>query len=179
MSGAILFGKLPPHGDFVMRGMSSKEEQFWDAGLSEAMALATAHFGASFDALYVRAAPWRCVTAVGDDYFAGALAPSVDKTGRPFPILVGRMDGERLGGGVVAESCEALLFDALANGWDADTLFQNIAALPLAARAEVISERDGWWLDGHELLARPVEPLPGLMPPTLLCEMLAVAEQFA
>ena len=170
----LLFGKLPSHGDFVARGLSHEEQRFWDDALAQSMAHAQARHGDDFAARFGAAAPWRCVVADGDVWLAGALALSMDKAGRLFPILLAcRLPGPAAGTAVAA-ACEALLFDALASGWTADELHAHAGALRVADSAD--DAPAGWWLDGGDLLAAPPPRLAGLMPPDLVSEMLSVRE---
>ena len=174
---ALLFGKLPAHGDFVARGLSAAEQADWDARLSAAMQAARDAFGDAFEDRFAAAPPWRCVLADGDGWLAGALAPSIDRAGRIFPILLARRSADRAAAPGLAATCEELLFAALPGGWSADELLRQAeAADPAAAVGE---GPDGWWLDGAELLPDPPAPLPGPFPPDLISRMIAVTEQLA
>ncbi len=174
---AILFGKLPSHGDFVARGLTHAEQAVWDDALALAMARAHDRHGADFPALFGRAAPWRCVVEDGGGWIAGALTPSMDKAGRLFPILLAcRLPGPDAGAGVAA-ACETLLFEALGAGWTADALAARADALPVMAAAGQAPVSTGWWLDGGELLSAPPPRLAGLLPPDLMSEMLGVMER--
>ncbi len=174
---AILFGKLPSHGDFVARGLTHDEQAAWDDALALAMARAQERHGADFPALFGSAAPWRCIVEDGSGWIAGALTPSMDKAGRLFPILLAcRLPGPDGGAGVAA-ACEMLLFEALGAGWTADELAARAGALPIAAAAGPAPVASGWWLDGDELLRDPPPRLAGLLPPDLMSEMLGVIER--
>lgn len=175
---ALLFGKLPAHGDFVARGLSDAQQHRWDTQLSAAMQAAQAEYGDAFADRFSAAPPWRCVVADGADWLAGALAPSIDRAGRTFPILLARRTADHGAAAGLAAACEDLLFAALPGGWTADELQQQAqAAAPVAAAAPPLP--DGWWLDGAELLDSPPQPLPGAFPPNLITRMIAVTEQLA
>lgn len=177
MTEAMVFGKLPCHGDFVTRGMSSDEQQFWDSGLSASMALARGRYGVEFEKLYSCAAPWRFVVKVRDTWIAGSLAPSADRGGRLFPVFAARRVLRPAAGKLFAAACESLLFEAIPGGWDADALTGRVLELTFDPDADGPDASTGWWLDGHELLAKPVAPLLEILPSNLLCEILAAAEQ--
>lgn len=173
---ALLFGKLPAHGDFVARGLSAAEQADWDARLSAAMQAARDGAGDAFEDRFAAAPPWRCVLADGSGWLAGALAPSIDRAGRIFPILLARRVAGRADAPGFAAACEELLFAALPGGWSADDLLSRAAA---AEAASATDGPDGWWLDGAELLPDPPAPLPGPFPPDLISRMIAVTEQLA
>jgi type VI secretion system ImpM family protein len=95
MSGAVgaafLFGKLPAHGDFVSRGLSAGQAQTWDAWATEALERLRSA-SPDFEAAHDTAPPWRFVagpSALGPQWRAGALAPSVDAAGRRFVAVIG------------------------------------------------------------------------------------------
>lgn len=144
---ATLFGKLPAHGDFVARGLSAADRDALDAWLSASMIDARERFGDTFEARFDAAQPWRC-TGAG---VAGALAASQDAAGRRFPVVL-------LCAGEDADACEALLYDAIAQGWDADRLAS--AAPPPSGAPE------GW--SGPDGATRA-----GATPPDLIAAMLA------
>lgn len=152
MSGAALFGKLPAHGDFVARGFRHDQQARIDAWLATALADARAAFGAEFVERFDAALPWCC----DGDGIAGALAASQDSLGRRFPILLLIADAQ-------APRCEALLYTAIGERWDADRLLReagDAAPLDLATIAR-------WWCDGAARGSRD-----GPCPPDLLVAML-------
>ena len=166
---AILFGKLPAHGDFISRGLLAGERDRLDDWLSTEMADTRAAFGKAFEDLFDTAPPWRCAWAGEGHWSAGALAPSVDAVGRRFPLLVAR-DGLRAEEArAVAEACEAALYDALAEGWTADQLVEVVAGL--APQAGEVVEAESWWCGTVELAGR--------YPPGLLRAVLAQAREAA
>lgn len=125
-TSVFLFGKLPAHGDFVARGLGPAAREAWDAtgsALMEALRIAAAD---GFDASHVAAPPWRFVTEAGDGWRAGALAPSVDSVGRRFLVAVGTGGlppaSAAAAGLSLAEAAEALIYQALGSGLDADAL---------------------------------------------------------
>ena len=136
---AWVFGKLPAHGDFVARGMDAATRTTLDDWLAAAMEAARTRypdFAERFDA----AQPWR---AEGDAV-AGAIAASQDAVGRRFPLLL-LTDGEKHD----ASACEALLYAAITEGWDADRLAE-VGAAPRGAVARWVGT------DGALNGARPV-----------------------
>ena len=167
MSRVLLFGKLPAHGDFVSRGLAPADRDALDNWLSSSLADARNAVGGAFEPQYDSAPPWRCMITVGGAPVAGALAASQDAAGRRYPLLLAVRDG----GEAAAEACEALLYDAIAGGWDADTLVEHAETVTDDA-AQPPSPR--FWTLGGESFdpAMIVEDRP----PTLIATMLRQAE---
>lgn len=151
MSG-IVFGKLPAHGDFVARGLRSDERDALDAWLSAALIAARETWGNAFDDRYDHALPMR----YEGEAVSGTLAASQDAAGRRYPVLALGATGE-------GERIESLLYDAIADGWDADRLADAIGAPPGGVPPFRGSER--WYRDGGPMLS-------GEAPGDLLVEML-------
>jgi type VI secretion system ImpM family protein len=154
--GAVIFGKLPAHGDFVARGLAAWQRERLDQWLSASLADARDQLGDAFAERFDTAPPWRCVGAR-----AGAIAPSQDGAGRRFPLLL--MAGSGRAG---AQACEALLYDAIGGGWDADRV--------LAEAERIVAEEPAgattWETDGGEGFAPAT--LPGEHPAGLVAAML-------
>ena len=158
-----LFGKLPPHGDFVMRGMTIEAREALDAWLSEGLAAAREALGAGFEDLYDRAPPWRFMAP--DVGVAGVLVASVDRARRRYPVWLAL---EGAASEDAAEQCEALLYTGFAQGWDADRLVAEAGALAPAPASHAAEAR--WWTLGGEGFA-PAH-LSGARPPALFQAML-------
>ena len=163
----FLFGKLPGHGDFVARALGDAERAAWDGWGADLLAELRARTGDGFDAAHVGAPPWRFLMREAGGWTAGAMAPSVDKVGRRFLLALGlRGLGDTSAGGAglaFAEAAEGLIYDALLQGMEADTLLANAAerfdlmsaATHGAADALGATPRgDGlWWTLGSETFA--------------------------
>ena len=166
MAGAILFGKLPRHGDFVSRGLDEAQGRAFDGWLSASFAEAAAT--PDFDGLYALAPAWRFRAAFAGHRYCGVLALSIDSVGRRFPVLVGvRGTSEGLAG-----ACENVLYDAFAQGWDADALHSALDAIPDGA-APPDSAGDTWCLKDGE--GTVVAALSGAYPPNLISKMIEAA----
>jgi type VI secretion system protein ImpM len=163
---ALLFGKLPGHGDFIARGLEPEEQRTLDAWLSDELMQARATCGEGFEEAFDTARPWRfaCVDA---SWTAGALAPSMDSAGRRFPLLLALtgLEAEQARDG--AALSEDGIFEAVAGG-QIDPVIARLATAELAA-GEPPGE-EGWWLPGDDppVLRR----MSGRRPQGLLCEML-------
>lgn len=147
--GAIVFGKLPAHGDFVARGVSGQVRAALDDWLSASFAQAQAVYGDTFTDRFDQAQPWRC----SGDGVVGAIAASQDGAGRRFPLLVLARGEQSL-----ADMAEDHLYAAITEGWDADRLAQVAGTAP-------VGPVDRWY--------RADRSLTGAMPLELLREMLA------
>lgn len=175
--GAILFGKLPAHGDFVSRGLSAPERDDFDRWLSADLIAARAVRRDAFDDRFDTAPPWRFAWDGADGrWTAGALAASVDASGRRYPLLLARTElrSDEVAG--AAHACEDALYAALAKGWDADRVVEAVKGEPVAGVADAAVE-EGWWLadgDGGALLR-----LPGPRPADLLLNVLNVSATVA
>jgi len=155
VTGVLLFGKLPAHGDFVARGMTAAERAWWDERLSIGIARMRALAGAAFDATCEEVPPWRFRLRPGAQTISGAVAVSIDRSGRRFPVVVARRDAQG------AAACEAALRRGLAERLDADAIVATVGAQPDGEEAPVPA---GWWcvdLDGESLLEMdPAAALP-------------------
>jgi len=169
MTGAILFGKLPAHGDFVARGLGAAERDALDAWLAGSLADARAGSGDDFAEMYDRAPPWRFAWDDGGTWTAGAMAPSIDGIGRRYPVMVAvrGLAADTVGG--AAAAAESLIYDALAGGRTADALAGAMAAAPRSPGAEWTREAGWWTVDEQGSVAMRVD---GAMPAGLIGTML-------
>jgi type VI secretion system protein ImpM len=167
-SGAFVFGKLPAHGDFVARGLSASAHDTWDLFLSASLAEARSSFGETFEARYDGAPAWRF--ALPDA--TGAIAPSVDRAGRRFPLMLGRMPTDAAESAELAAACEDILYRALGEGMTVDHVWEAVCALEAAPSDETVPL--GWWIDGGADAG--ITPLHDPRPHDLLTKMLSVTE---
>lgn len=170
---ALLFGKLPSHGDFVARGLPAAERSALDGWLAGEVDAARRSFGTAFDDLYDRAPPWRFARAEGAVGVAGVLAPSIDRAGRRYPLYLALAGVSADALAPAAEWCEDMLHEAFVEGWQADRLVEETARFnSTAVTAGWTGAR--WWSDGGEGFAPGV--VEGLRPPRLLSMMLQPQE---
>lgn len=108
-----LFGKLPSHGDFIARGLTSPQRQALDRWLTQNIGQMTL----PADGLRLR---W----ALGGAPMVAAIMPSKDKAGRVFPIMAVTDDTNVNW----ADAAAHVLAHAIADGSDAQATFD---ALPL------------------------------------------------
>lgn len=141
MSGGVVLGKLPCHGDFVERGVTAGDRLVLDAWLAASMTTARSQFGARFDKAFDSAPAWQF--AWHDEHWtAGALTPSVDASGRRFPLLValGGLQDDKVGS--AAKFCEDAAACAISKLWSADALVEAIEASDVTSGAPC---PEAWW----------------------------------
>lgn len=105
------YGKLPSHGDFIGRRVSSVFREAWDSWLQRCMTESLRQLGPRWLECYLTSPIWRfflCEGVAGAASYAGVLLPSVDRVGRYFPLTVVAELPVELG---------ALSFAAAASGW--------------------------------------------------------------
>lgn len=151
----VLFGKLPSHGDFISRGLDLTACDAWDRWASEGLERARGALGDGFDDAHDRAPPWRFIDPpgrFGQDWRAGALAPSIDAAGRRFMIMLAAdgLSSDQAGGGgeAIAEEMEALIYQAFESGWDADATIGAAQAPVDRLGADAAQPRPRWWTLG-------------------------------
>jgi type VI secretion system protein ImpM len=157
----FLFGKLPAHGDFVGRGIEETAQKVWDDWASGEITRSMETLGEDgFAAAHDHAAPLRFVAgpgALGPDWRAGAITPSIDAAGRRFVAVMGvagLAPAEAAALGLfVAERCEEVLRTALIDSLDADECLAALALVSptpaeMAAAAALAAELTSpgvWW----------------------------------
>jgi type VI secretion system protein ImpM len=143
-----VFGKLPARADFVLRGLPASFADPWHDWLARGLAAARHELGRQFAPAYMAAPVWRFVLApglCGPAPVAGVLLPSVDATGRLFPLTLA----------AVLPPFGGLPAPAAASGW--------FEALEEAGREAIDCgpEIEAWLLRLAELAPPPL-PSPGV-----------------
>lgn len=88
-----LFGKLPAHGDFIQRNLSSGFIQVWDEWLQHFIAGTKEQLGETWLDIYLTSPLWRFAFSAGvidENVWAGIMIPSVDRVGRYYPFTIVR-----------------------------------------------------------------------------------------
>lgn len=171
------YGKLPWAGDFVQRRLPDDLVQHWDAHMCAVMPGLSRWADGS-------ASPWAFLCAppaCGHAAFAGVLAPSRDRVGRRFPLLLARVlppDGNvLLVPGLPWFDAAWRLQLAVAQGavMDTEDLEQRIKAVDACATEAIdgaqapsalqaqwqrcqVSGGSVWWRDACSLLWLPTLP---------------------
>jgi type VI secretion system protein ImpM len=159
VSGAFAFGKLPAHGDFVARGLDEAARAAWDAWASAGLQGARDALGDGFEAAHDQAPPWRFRFGPGPfgaGWRTGAFAPSVDRAGRRFVIVLGVAAS---GDEALAQGLEDALHRAFAEGWTVDELVAFIEEPP---DGDETFEARFWTLGGPD---HPPQNLAAAAPP--------------
>lgn len=150
---AGLFGKLPAHGDFVRRGWCDETVDAIDSWLTATVhSVRTVRDDDDF-AAWMHAAPlWRGYVPpgrLGPHALHLAVAPSIDRAGRLFPVAAGIAGGAGSAWAHAEEAGEAVdaaIYDALAGRADADA---TVAAIGASIVDEVSGDApagSAWWL---------------------------------
>lgn len=91
-TGSIgLFGKLPAHGDFVQRNLTSGFINVWDEWLQHFIAGTQEQIGEDWLNIYLTSPIWRFVFSSGvidENNWTGIMMPSVDRVGRYYPFSI-------------------------------------------------------------------------------------------
>jgi len=88
-----LFGKLPAHGDFIQRNLSSGFINIWDEWLQHFVAGTQEQLGDTWLDIYLTSPLWRFILSPGvidENIWAGVMIPSVDRVGRYYPFTIVR-----------------------------------------------------------------------------------------
>ncbi len=141
---AMVFGKLPAHGDFVARGITPEVQAEIDGWLAGEMSRARAVHGAAFDRLFDHAPVWRFAWVQSASTWSGAMSPSTDRIGRRFPVIAGVVGG----GDQAALACEDKLYAALVEQWSVDDLHAGLKDIPVEGANAPASSR--WWTEGND-----------------------------
>ncbi len=166
---AFVFGKLPAHGDFLRRGLgdgaADELDDYLSASLSDAAMLP------DFDELYASAPAWRFLVDIGPVTMCGVIAPSVDRVGRQFPVMVG-VNAPADGIGLVIDACEASLYNAFSQGMTAEALYTTLVDFPGDGGEGDMPPR-GWFLEDEDKVV--AARLDGNRPPRLVRRMMESA----
>jgi type VI secretion system protein ImpM len=85
------FGKLPSRGDYVAQGLPRTFLDPFEAWLNRALAASQGALGARWPELFAASPPWRFALSAGlcgEEAVAGVMLPSVDRAGRPCPLVM-------------------------------------------------------------------------------------------
>lgn len=85
------YGKLPSHGDFLRRRVSTAFVDRWDAWLQACLASSQERLGGRWLDVYLTSPVWRFAAAAGACGplpVMGVMVPSVDRVGRYFPLTL-------------------------------------------------------------------------------------------
>lgn len=130
---AGLFGKLPAHGDFIRCGWPDETLDAVDQWLTAGIAALRGSRDEDAFAEAMHAAPlcqgYVPAGRLGPLALHLAIAPSIDRVGRLFPVAAGRA-GEGVWAGVtpLGEVLDAAIYDAVAGRIDAAALIEVIGS---------------------------------------------------
>ena len=168
--GRWLFGKLPSQGDFVARGLDFPLRDSLDGWLSGELQTAKDAFGDDFEMRYDSAPAWFFVDRdPTGQWSGGALCASIDGVGRRFPVMLAEPADDAADAAARAGGCLDALYEAFAEGWDADRL--QASAIACTELSWQPSE-PAWALVGED---GPAQVLPGRFPHGVINAMMEQA----
>lgn len=135
------FGKLPGHGDFVRAGLPEEVVAGWDGWVRAGLAESRAMLGDGWRDAFLEAPVWRFRLAPGllaAPGLAGVMAPSVDRAGRYFPLMLGAAMAAPPAPAeapVWFDALVAAVTDAVCDDWPRQRLADTVAAAGLPADA--------------------------------------------
>jgi len=163
---AVVFGKMPAHGDFVSRGMTADDAERWDSWIAGEMLTQRNVLGDAFEDRFDHAPVWRFAVLHGDTRLVGAMAPSADSVGRRFVLVAGQTADAPTPG--IAEACEDLIYQAFGENWSAPQLHAAVDDCAVADTGDAAPAE--WWTIGNDRF--PEASHSGAMPEGLLGLML-------
>ena len=143
---AVVFGKMPAHGDFVSRGLTPEQSERWDSWIAGEILTQRTALGDAFEDRFDHAPVWRFAVPYGDERLVGAMAPSADSVGRRFVLVAGRT-AETLQP-ALAEACEDLLYQAFGENWTAPQLHAALDDCDVADTGDAAPAE--WWTIGND-----------------------------
>lgn len=197
--GPGFLGKMPAVGDFVRHGLPRAVADPWDGLLTDVVDLGLRRHGRDWGGVLAAGAWWRFALepgACGGHAAAGLLVPSLDRVGRPYPLLVAASlpDGtdaalapfacdawftglERLTAGLLAGACG---YEGYAAGLASLGRPVPEGGIAAALCRRAIEERTGalpapaslWWSLGQDRAASAFAACAGLPPADRLASML-------
>jgi type VI secretion system protein ImpM len=127
------FGKLPGHGDFVRAGLPEEIVEAWDGWVRAGLAESRAALGEAWRDAFLEAPVWRFRFAPGllaAPGLAGVMAPSVDRAGRYFPLMLGAampVPPAPEEASVWFDTLAAAATDAVCDDWPRQRLIEAVA----------------------------------------------------
>ncbi len=128
------FGKLPGHGDFVRAGLPEEVVEGWDGWVRAGLAESRAVLGEAWRDAFLEAPVWRFRFAPGllaKPGLSGVMAPSVDRAGRYFPLMLGAAMAappEPENAAAWFDALAAAVTDAVCDDWPRQRLVEAVAA---------------------------------------------------
>lgn len=86
-----VFGKIPPHGDFITQGLPRDFTDLWDHWLQQSILASQESLGDQWLHYFLVSPVWRFALpsgAVNSQSWGGVILPSVDSVGRYYPLTL-------------------------------------------------------------------------------------------
>jgi len=172
------FGKLPAHGDFVRARLPEDTVAAWDGWVRAGLAASREALGERWLAAFLEAPVWRFRIApglLGAAGLAGVMAPSVDRAGRYFPLMLGAaMERPPEPGEAPAwfDALAAAASDAVVEDWPQARLAEAMEAAGEPPEAAMLHRGATFATEGAPRVAPALRRAPGLPPPTTFAALL-------
>ena len=155
MSGVVagFYGKLPARGDFVRVGLPRDFTEPWDGWLQSVIAGSRSLMGDAWLPAFLEAPVWRFTLPrgmCGAQAVLGLMLPSVDRTGRYFPLTFAALSPlgiAKASGEAWLDACEAAGRNALEQDTPPQVVADMLGPIELA-EAAVKSAEATWWSEG-------------------------------
>jgi len=159
-----MHGKIPAQGDFVSRDLPLQFTTGWDQWMQQCLLASQHTLGTQWLDAYLASPVWRfAMTAgvLGDQTWAGVMIPSVDRSGRYYPLMLASACGMALPTQIMAQAgpwfieLEQTALGALDAGVTLPVVEAQLSQLPAMALKPVPSSQEkpvhGSWEIGRPL----------------------------
>jgi type VI secretion system protein ImpM len=151
-------GKMPARGDFVARGLPRSFTEAWDAWLAIAMTGSRDILGVDWLPAWMEAPVWHFALPAGHcgpDAVAGVMLPSVDRSGRHWPLtlaaVIPGIAGAPMPDPAWMQALEDAGFEAVLSDAEPDQVAERLAAAP--AGFGIGGGSASWWTEGSPRVA--------------------------
>lgn len=172
------FGKLPAHGDFIHRGLSTHCINVWDDWLQSVVGATQEQLGNNWLDVYLTSPIWRFALSPGvidGNLWAGISLPSVDRVGRYFPFTILGSAAAQVPATVMLtdnddwfETMEEIALAALDGQVVLEEMAARIQQVPLATSSAYTQARPGSGGGQRVVAMQDEEDSPGSVYPYLL-----------
>lgn len=150
---AGFYGKLPSRGDFVRSCLAAGLIDMLDDWITARVGHAKTIFGDAFETLWYRAPGWRFALRPGVldplDAVSGIWLPSIDASGRCFPLVMAIRHSRDHTLADALEPLGTILHHAVVNGDNPDLLQARLetCCAEIEPRAATVEDVSRWWPD--------------------------------
>ncbi len=176
------YGKLPARGDFVRVGLPRAFIDPWDTWLQSMMVGSRALMGEAWLPAFLEAPIWRFSLPAGmcgHQAVLGLMMPSVDQTGRYFPMAFAALDPQRIdaaAGRSWLDACEATGLAALEQDISPEEIAATLPVPDMVVDATGVSDAE-WWTAGSARVRPTRMVLPSMPDAAIYAAMLGAENE--